>query len=80
MRLPPQDVPFQISIPKRASLSDLNLTKPKPLYMPEVESVGMNKPITVSALQNMASSSVLDIIGDKLDMNKEKTGDWGRLL
>lgn len=59
--LPPHDLPSTISIPFKASISVLNLTKSKPLIFPELQSIGKNESMIFSALQNMASSSGLEI-------------------
>lgn len=59
--LPPHDLLSTISIPFKAFLSVLNLTKSKPLFFPELQSIGKNESMIFSALQNMASSSGLEI-------------------
>lgn len=74
MHLPPQDLSLAISRPRRASLSDLNLTKLKPLCLPEDRSVGMKESMTVPALTNIASSSVWEMAGGRLETKREKRG------
>ena len=78
--LPPQDLPLTISRPCGASLSVLNLLKPKPLYLPKDRSVGIKVSITTPALQNIAYSSVLEISGGRLETKREKTVDGCLLL
>ena len=78
--MPPQDLLLASFSPRRASLSDLNLTKPKPLCFAEDLSVGMKESMTLPALTNIASSSALEMAGGRLETKREKEEVGGRLL
>lgn len=76
----PQDLPLASSKPRRSSLFDLNLTKPKPLCFLEHLSVGMKESMTLPALTNIASSSALEMAEGRLETKREKVEVGGRLL
>lgn len=54
--LPPRERPLAKSMAHRPSFSVLNLTKPKPLFLPILRSIGKKESMILPALQNMASS------------------------
>lgn len=55
-----------------ASASNLNLTKPNPLFFLEALSTGMKESTILPARQNMASNSTVEISSGKLETKKEK--------
>lgn len=67
--LPPHVLPLAKSIAASASVVVLNLTKPNPHFFPVLRSTGRKESMILPALQNIASSSVLDISTGKLDAN-----------
>lgn len=56
------------SLALRALLSELNLTKPNPFFLPVT---GSKEYIKFSALHDIASNSVLEIFVGRLDTNRE---------
>lgn len=70
--LPPQILPQAISTALFASWMDPNLTKAKPFFFPLRLSMGMKKSKILTALQNMASKSVLEVSSAILETNKVK--------
>lgn len=72
INLPPHDLPVTILIAFEASFSNLNLTKPNPLFLLVVQSTGMKESTILPTLQNIASNSTLEISLGRLDTYKEK--------
>lgn len=72
INLPPHDLPVTILRAFEASFSNLNLTKPNPLFLLVVQSTGMKESTILPTLQNIASNSTLEISSGRLDTYKEK--------